>query len=167
MHRGKTLCVWGIILLAGCGKDPGITRVKTVPVTGQVKVDGEPQALLAVRAKPVSGDTPTGTTPSAFTSEDGRFTLTTYETGDGIPPGAYKLTFQLGKVNMMTGKYGGDLFNGKYSDPATSEVSVTVTETSEPIDVGIIELNTKDLPDPAAMKPAQEGAGGGKKEKDK
>lgn len=140
----------GALLLAGCGRGgpEGPPRVKTVPVTGQVNVDGKPQSLLAVRAKPVSGETPTASIPSAFTDENGRFSLSTYESGDGVPVGDYKLIFQWGQVNMMTGKYGGDKFNGKYADPEKSEYSVKATETSEPIDVGVVELSTKDLPPP-------------------
>ena len=134
--------------LLGCDRGPhGPPRVTTVPVTGQVNVDGKPQAMIGVRAKPLSGETATSTTPNAFTDQDGRFSLTTYESGDGVPVGDYKLTFQWGQINMLTGRFGGDKFNGKYIDAANSAYEVNATETDANIDVGIIELNTDDLPE--------------------
>lgn len=147
LRRGGTVSLLGALLLAGCHDGPeGPPRVKTVRVTGQVTVDGDPEPMLAVSAKPVVGETPTHTTPAGFTDKEGRFSLSTYEANDGIPAGEYKLLFRLGQINMMTGQYSGDLFNGKYSDPEKAEKTVTVTDSSEAIDVGLIELTTDNLP---------------------
>jgi hypothetical protein len=117
--------------------------VKTIPITGKILLDGKPQPEIQVQALPVSGSTPTNTTPSAFTDAEGNFAIQTYEAGDGAPAGEYKLVFRWRQINLMTGRYGADKFQGKYSDPAKSEHQVTVSESDEPIDVGTIQLSTK------------------------
>lgn len=138
------IAVFGILFCAGCDSGPkGPPRVETVPVTGVVLIDGQPQERVAVRAVPVQGETPTATTPSAFTNAEGGFSLSTYESGDGVPVGEYKLTFQWGQINLLSGRYGGDKFEGKYDNPDKSEYQITVTEGSEPIDLGTIELTTR------------------------
>ncbi len=136
-------CVLSSTLLSGCKDEPrGGPRVVTIPVSGVVTVDGKPQGQIAIRAEPVNGPTPTNSTPSTFTEADGKFSLTTYETGDGVPVGEYKLTFKWGQINLFNGRYEGDKFKGKYADPDKSEVSIQVTESSEPVDLGAIDLRT-------------------------
>ncbi len=133
-------------LLVGCGHSGpiGPERVETYPVTGKVTVNGEvvqKPKMIAVKAI-LEGTESTGLqgNPGAFASnEDGSFTLGSYEKGDGIPPGTYKLTFRLGGFNLMTARFTGDEFEGKYNDPKTSEVTVTVTG-DEAVDVGTIDL---------------------------
>ncbi len=138
-----------VAFLIGCGDSgpEGPTRVKTVPVIGKVTVDGSPVELpkqIRIRAYLVGGESPTGTEPGATVNLDGTFALSTYEAGDGIPVGEYKLTFQLGRQNMMRARFEGDDFNGKYIDPDKSEHKVTVGENdTEPIDLGTIELTTQ------------------------
>ena len=134
----------GVLAQSGCQDEPrGGPRVVTIPITGKVLVDGKPQAQVQVQAQPVSGSTPTHTTPSAFTDAEGNFAIQTYEAGDGAPAGEYKLTFRWGQISLMSGRYEGDKFNGKYRNPARSEHSVTVSESDDPIDLGTIELSTK------------------------
>lgn len=116
--------------------------MSTTAVTGTVNVDGAPAAFLRVAA--VASGAP-GQVPiesSALTSADGKFSLSTYESGDGVPAGTYKLTFAWGQINLMNGQYSGDKFNGKYSDPAKSDQVLTVTDSGEPHDLGVIELTT-------------------------
>ncbi|MGD9858162.1 MAG: carboxypeptidase-like regulatory domain-containing protein [Planctomycetaceae bacterium] len=130
-----------MLALIGCKTEPkGGPRVITIPVKGVVRVDGQPQAQIAVRAVPVNGPTPTNTTPSGFTDAEGAFQLQTYESGDGIPAGEYTLTFQWGQVDLFSGRYGGDKFKGKYSDPKKSDHPVNVSESDVPVDLGTIEL---------------------------
>jgi hypothetical protein len=134
----------GVLTHAGCQDEPrGGPRVITVPITGKVLVDGKPQAQVQVQAQPVSGSTPTHTTPSAFTDAEGNFAIQTYEAGDGAPAGEYKLTFRWGQISLMSGRYEGDKLKGKYANPARSEHSVSVSESDEPINLGTIKLTTK------------------------
>lgn len=130
-------------MLCSCGKeDDG--RKQTYAVTGQVLVDGEPpDSPIAVKCHPVGGmDETNPTISSAFTGDDGRFEISTYESGDGIPEGEYILTFYWGKRNLISNSYGGpDKLKGKYKDPKKSPIKVEVN--GEEQDLGQIELKTK------------------------
>jgi hypothetical protein len=77
---------------------------------------------------------------TGMTDANGLFTISTYETGDGVPAGQYQLTFVWGQINLMNSQYSGDKLNGKYSDPAKSEHTLTVTDSDDPHDLGVIEL---------------------------
>ncbi len=93
---------WRFALLAlvvgvwGCGN--GATRQDTVPVTGLVTYNGEPVEGATVVFGAASGqDRPaTGTTDGS-----GRFTLTTYERGDGAIAGEF--TVAISKTETVGG----------------------------------------------------------------
>ena len=131
-----------LLVSTGCDSRPG--RKQTYPISGVVYVDGSPAANLAVRAHPTAGiDQKDPTVSSAFTDQDGKFTFSTFETGDGIPEGEYKLTFEWGEMNMLSMQYGGpDKLNSRYKDPETSK-SVVKVGPDYPEDLGKIELTTK------------------------
>jgi hypothetical protein len=135
--------VIAVPLLSGCGEEmPNGPRVPTFPVVGQIVVDGKPPDYLAVNLEP-QFDKP-GVIPasSAFTDKEGKFAISTFETGDGAPPGKYKLTFQWGQINLLNGQYGGpDKLKGRYKKAADSKHEITVTD--QKIDLGTIELTTK------------------------
>lgn len=70
--------VWSF---AGCGPD----RPETISVTGTVTLDGSPVSGAVVAFTPVGGGRPaTGTTDGS-----GKFTLTTFDDGDGALPGQH------------------------------------------------------------------------------
>lgn len=76
-----------LALVAGCGDD---RFQKTYTVTGQVLVDGQPVSKVAVRFIPKDKSKfKMGETPQATTDDEGRFTLSTYNSGDGAPAGEY------------------------------------------------------------------------------
>ena len=80
---------------------------------------------------------------TANTDAEGKFKVSTYESGDGIPEGTYAVTFMWGQVNLMTMSYGGpDKLNDRYSDPETSTFKVTV-KRGEPANMGKLLLTTK------------------------
>lgn len=118
-----------LLALAGCGeKDKGWP--KRYPVSGKVLVDGR-AAVRATIAFHLLSPGPDGKSygPSTFTDDGGAFKLTTFEAGDGAPPGEYAVT---GVANYVV--KGGqdvpvpDLLNGKYADPKTTPLKVTVRE---------------------------------------
>jgi hypothetical protein len=130
--------------LAGCGGSDQPYRKPTVPVTGQVLVDGQPPSSpIKVMCHDEKGmDQEHPSVSWCMTGDDGKFALSTYEAGDGVPPGSYVLTFEWGQLNMFSMQYGGpDKLKGRYSDPKQSQVRVTAGE--EPVDLGRIELTTK------------------------
>lgn len=133
-------------LIASCGGDEEPFRKETIPVTGQIVVDGQPPgAPLQVYCHAANGmDTEHPSVTEAITAEDGTFALSTYETGDGVPPGQYTLTVKWQQFNTFSMGYGGpDKLNDRYSDPNTSELTLSVESGDEPVDLGKIELTTK------------------------
>ena len=78
---------------------------------------------------------------SCYTAADGKFALSTYSSGDGLPVGEYSLTFQYGVYAIMGNQYTGDKFKGKYAKKGDSTFTFTVKE-GEPVDMGTIELTT-------------------------
>lgn len=140
------ICLGMLACVVGCSSEEEPYRKPTSGVTGQIMVDGTavPTAEpLKIDCHSVAGvDQKHPTFSSALTGEDGKFQISTYETGDGVPPGEYTLTFMWGKMNIIAASYGGpDRLKKKYSDPKTSEVQFTVKE-GEPVDLGVIQLTT-------------------------
>lgn len=134
-----------LLNLSACSNQEEPYRKATYPLKGQVFVDGKvPDSPIAVKCFHMKGmDKVNPTVSSAFTDKDGTFAISTYEKGDGIPPGEYTLTFYWGKRNVVAASYGGpDKLKGKYRDPKKSEFKVTVTE-GQPTDLGRIDLTTK------------------------
>jgi hypothetical protein len=133
------------LVLSACGgaESPDGPRVTVVPVTGKVVVDGEPAAGIAIRCLPI-GEKPTELpTSSAFTDAEGNFAISTFESGDGAPPGEYRLTFEWLTLSLLNGRYEGpDKLGNQYSDPEKSEHMVMVVE-GLPTEVGTIELKKK------------------------
>jgi hypothetical protein len=139
---------WAVILMLGalcaaCSKSGPQDRKATFPVTGTIKVDGKAIEQLAVTCHDVKGiDTANPTVSAALTDKDGKFKISTYQAGDGVPVGDYVLTFAWGQMNLLTMQYSGDKFNGKYADPKTTPHKFSVKE-GVPTDLGTIELTTK------------------------
>jgi 5-hydroxyisourate hydrolase-like protein (transthyretin family) len=78
------------LLLAGCGKQES---VKVYPVSGQVIYNGQPAAGVKVFLFPTSAPMVPRipSNPRGETDNDGRFTLTTYTSGDGAAEGGYQV----------------------------------------------------------------------------
>lgn len=136
-------CAVMVAGLAGC-LPQGPELKATYPMTGQVFVDGKPAENLAVTAHQIGEvDKRNLTQSAAFTDAEGRFTLSTYKQGDGIPEGDYVLTFVWGEINVFQGGYGGpDKLNDRYAIPEESRTRAHV-EKGKPTDLGKIELTTK------------------------
>jgi hypothetical protein len=137
---------WAVILVIGfvcgaCAKAPD--RKATYPVTGTIKVDGKAVEQLAVTCHDTKGiDKADPTVSAAFTDAEGKFQVSTFKAGDGVPVGDYVLTFAWGEMNLLTMQYSGDKFKGKYADPKTSTHKFTVKE-GVPTDLGTIDLTTQ------------------------
>lgn len=78
------------ILVTGCG---GPTRLSTVQASGTVYLDDKPHGPARLTLTPVSaGSTDVRSAIGGDVEPDGKFKLTTYEEGDGAPPGEYTVT---------------------------------------------------------------------------
>jgi hypothetical protein len=125
-------------------------QVEVYPVEGTVKLSGSPLANVNVVYSPV--DPEVGRTATGRTNEAGEFTLRTYKPGDGAAAGEYvvlvtqdggsvadtspeaahqQYTQTGGPVAHAGKKDAGNeasTLNPKYSNPADSDLKVTVTK---------------------------------------
>ncbi|MBN1912217.1 MAG: hypothetical protein JW818_21025 [Pirellulales bacterium] len=116
----------GLILTTGCGDD----RPKTVPVSGQVLIDGKPLTCGAIRILP-QGARPA----TAKIGPDGRFTFKTFEDGDGVVLGTHQvIVFGTDDLGSPTAKW---YAPKKYADPATSGLTVTITEQTDSLPINL------------------------------
>ena len=75
---------WSCWPVASAGSELG-----TVPVSGTVTLDGQAVADVAVTFKPRASG---GRAAVGVTAANGKFTLTTLQSGDGALPGSYAVT---------------------------------------------------------------------------
>lgn len=107
-----------LLPLVGCGSG----RPKTVPVSGQVLLDGQPlKAKGTVRVVPKGARPATGEIDPAT----GRFTLTTFDKDDGCVHGTHAATVTAREtVDNTQIRW---LAPEKYSQPDTSGLTVNIT----------------------------------------
>jgi hypothetical protein len=131
----------GCLVLGGCQKTPLGDRQPTFPVTGQVIIDGEPAGKVLVKAHPRGKlDEAHPIFPQAITDDQGRFSLFTYDVGDGVPNGDYALTLVWGRVNGA--RYSGpDKLRGRYADPQRPVMTFQVA--GQPLSLGEITKSSK------------------------
>lgn len=120
------------LLLAGCG---GEARYKVVKVAGTVLLDDKPHGPARLTFTPVSASQEDKrSTVGGEVDASGKFTLTTYDKGDGAPPGKYTVTLSeavsdagsadpSAMMKMMAG--------GVPSDPLTIDIPDAPTENLE------------------------------------
>lgn len=144
------LLMAGLILpVFGCSSDgggAGAQKVKTVPFSGKVSLDGKPYGNVRVQFIPQTADGG-ARTAYAEVGEDGTFKSTTYVTGDGIVPGKYDV--QLGAEG-----------DGASTDPAkmmaaVAGASIEKTEVDVPAD-GLQDTELKLV---SSKKPSGTGVG--------
>lgn len=142
---GRAVWFMAFSALASCGKMSDQDRLNllvpnaqsTVPVEGQVLVDGDPVKDLWVTLHPVDKK-PESLLPRAQTDAEGNFKITSYIGGDGAPPGEYKVTVEWLTFRQMGSRWvGPNKLTGPNGDAKTTEYSVTVEE--QPISLGVLE----------------------------
>ncbi|HET6325910.1 MAG TPA: hypothetical protein VFG04_14630 [Planctomycetaceae bacterium] len=128
------------LALAGCGRsvdreeqayrDTGLTRVPVGQVSGVVTIDGAAPApfTLVMLADPQKPD---AAVLRAICDSEGRFAFTSYDSGDGVPPGKYVVLFAQFNVGRPLGTFEPpDLMKNLYNDPdknaSNPEFQVTV-----------------------------------------
>jgi hypothetical protein len=102
--------------MIGCGGG----RPKRVPVSGRVLIDGQPLTYGFIRLVPQNARP-----ASAEIGPDGRFTLKTFEDGDGAVLGTHIVTIAANEyVSETVQRWHAPK---KYADPATSGLTTTIT----------------------------------------
>jgi hypothetical protein len=119
-HRCLALAIASIVA-SGCGgRDPN--ELPTVSAAGTVTYQGKPVAKGGIQFQPEKGR------PASGMIADGKFTLTTYQDGDGAVAGKHKVAVSVtedvktkdGDTNV---KY---LIPEKYASPETSKIVVEI-----------------------------------------
>jgi hypothetical protein len=137
-HRHRVPARWpqwiaaGVLLglICGCGKKQP-DRVAVAPVSGSINFEGKsaPGALIVLHPK--SGGTSTAPRPRAQVESDGTFRFSTYDSGDGVPPGEYVATITWYQLTKDAGevKAGPNVLPRKFANPKTSPWEVRVAES--------------------------------------
>lgn len=103
--------------LVGCGSSGGVA---CAPVHGQVLLAGKPLAEAMVVFHRLDGRPEGAPKPVAYCDPQGRFALTTLQTGDGAPPGRYAVTVELRAARQIGEEMvrdGRNLLPPQYADP--------------------------------------------------
>lgn len=109
--------------MVGCAASSG---VPVFPASGKLTVNGEPAKGAIVGLHPVNGDfDQQGTRPAGKVLDDGTFVISTYKIGDGAPAGEYRASIVWPQFPDRDDP-GADRMKGKYADPKTSPVAVTI-----------------------------------------
>jgi hypothetical protein len=119
------------LCLASCSNPHG--EVSTVPVSGQVLVNGQPAVGVQITFHLIGEMPERGFFPSGITKEDGKFVLETYHQADGAPPGDYRVTLEWPAWRSKRGN-GPDKLGNRFGKPETSGLTAH------------IDKNTRELP---------------------
>jgi len=116
------------LILAGCG-DGRSTRVKA---SGQVLLNGEP---LTFKGDGFIQVIPTDDRPAfgKINPNDGTFTLTTYENGDGVVLGEHPVTVLVNALGP--GGQSVNLLPREYADVTTSQLKVVIDEPTNSLKI--------------------------------
>lgn len=90
----RLCCIFAVVLAAGCGDN----AFPVAPVTGRVVCEGGPAAKVVVYFVPLEQGTSAivGKTAVGVTDEEGAFTLSTYDEGDGAVVGKHAVRVEGG-----------------------------------------------------------------------
>ena len=118
-----------LVGVVGCNDKPG--TAPTLKVTGTVTYNGEPVEGASVAFIPENGRPASGTTDAS-----GKFTLSTFESGDGAVLGKHTVAISEsseapsaeGEEDYSLPDESAERFPAKYADPGTSGFTADVKE---------------------------------------
>lgn len=115
-----------VTLAAGCGGVEERDDVQLVPVTGLVTLNGQPLKDGTISFVAVNG-------PNNATGQitEGEYTLGTFASKDGVPPGEYRVSVTAWKEPPQMGKEAIPAVPQKYLDATRSGLTATVTDEPE------------------------------------
>jgi hypothetical protein len=125
-----------IASLVGCGG--GEPKGNLSKITGIVHVDGEPAEGVTLTLHPDDGS---GSVATGISGAGGKFEVSTFEAGDGAPPGEYQVTFVWGDYDPLTRSQKGDRLNGRYASSKDTPVQWSV-QAGSLNDIGTVELTS-------------------------
>jgi len=133
----------GVFFISGCGHQQRPELPACVPVSGRVLIDGQPAIRAVVsfhsQTPQADGKIYSGQT---FTDDEGRFRMTTFTAGDGVPPGEYTVTIVAAWISKNGQDVGvPDLLKGRYATPEKSLLKVQVE--AEPLELETFDLKSK------------------------
>jgi hypothetical protein len=113
-------------------------RVDVYPVQGDVRCQGQPTVGALVVFHPLdTSEKLQKLRPAGTVDATGKYVLSTYEPGDGAPPGKYRVTVIWPSPGQ--GEHPGpDRFGGRYTNPNGSPLTAAVTSGEnhiEPFDL--------------------------------
>ena len=129
--RTCLLWIWIPLIwfVAGCaGRDS--ERANVYPVHGSVFFNSKPAAGAIVRVHGVEANG-TAVLPRAVVQKDGTFSLMTFEAGDGVPAGRYRVSVYWRQQGREEGQEGPSLIPERYSRPETSGLEIEVKAEPE------------------------------------
>lgn len=112
------------LLLAGCDSRP-----KRVPVSGTVYIDGQPLKGGHIRVIPSSARS-----AQAMIDSEGRFTLYTFDPGDGVVPGEHPVEIAAAE-DVPGGKRW--LIPKKYASYSTSGVTIKIDKPTKDLRIDL------------------------------
>ncbi|KAA0133311.1 carboxypeptidase regulatory-like domain-containing protein [Gimesia chilikensis] len=149
LNRQIAVLLMTVGLLSGCGGHTSEVPDNLVPVTGTVKLDGEPKANITVIFNP--GKKTSGTGGYGVTDKDGKYTLTHRSNKPGVEPGEYVVTFSMMGLPdgspIPEGKDAADvgavqLLPEKYTNP-NREMNLTIATVAAPSATLDYEIKSK------------------------
>lgn len=140
VNRNLLILLGMILLCAGCRHDAGLEGL--VPVEGIVTLNDEPVENAFLLFRPIGQ----GQAASATTNTDGRFSLMTFQPGDGARSGEYLVTVTKketrGEIrierpdgtNQKIVHDNREIVNHlpeKYAAPCSADLKITIPETGD------------------------------------
>lgn len=154
--RPAVIPLFGVAVLCsclGCGGEDW--HADTHPARGRVTINGEPAEGAVVELHP-QGERPDvrNSRPWAVVQQDGSYTLSTYETGDGAPAGAYAATVRwppdVSQPSLA------DRLDGAYATPQRSRWTFDVVEGDNalpPIEIQGVAVQSQERADASRQAP--------------
>jgi hypothetical protein len=131
---GFLVLLFAILQLSGCGDG----RPTRVPVSGVVLLDGKPLSRGTIKFVPSNGRPSIGKI-----AEDGRFSLTCYDGGDGAILGVHRV--QVSANQIISDNKIQWYAPRKYADFRTSAIEVEITKPLDDLKVDL-KSNGQKLP---------------------
>jgi hypothetical protein len=125
-----TALALGLLVLSATGCSGPDSPIPMSQVSGTVTYRGAPLTKGTISFMPV-----TGTNTSTGEIANGKYSLSTFTKGDGVPPGEYKVAITAWEKEPGMGETGVSLLPAKYLDANSSGLTANVKpEGSQTID---------------------------------